>query len=150
MQYRVYNGSTLLTTTTNTLTYTASGLKPLTAYTFGVSAWNGARESAQKTLAVTTRGIQLVIPTTIAVGTAVTLRRQDYSLGLVPIGTEPAGDFGGVSAGTLAAKVVASSGGSSTIELTVADETFADQTKLALQPDGTYAAFDGYKAIYYG
>lgn len=149
MQYRIYNGTALVTTVNDVLTYTATSLKPLTAYTFGVLAWNGVRESAKKTLAVTTRGVQIKIPTTIAVGTAITLRYQEYSLGLVPIGTEPAGDFGGANKKTLAAKVVASSGGTSTAELTVADASFTDGTTMTKQSDGTFAAFNGYKAIYY-
>lgn len=150
MQYRIYNGTTLLTTVTNVLTYTASSLTPLTSYTFGVSAYNGVRESAKATLTIKTRGIQLTIPTPLTVGASVTLRRLDYALGLVPIGTEPAGAFGGTNASTLAATVKSSSGGSSVVELTTADTTFADGTKLTLQPDGVYAAFNGYKAIYYG
>ncbi|WP_127849490.1 fibronectin type III domain-containing protein [Lacticaseibacillus hulanensis] len=149
MQYLIYNGTMLLTTVTNVLTYTASGLTPLTSYTFGVSVWNGVRESAKVTLAVKTRGIQLTIPKTLTVGASVTLRRLDYSLGLVPIGTEPAGAFGGTNASTLTATVKSNSGGSSVVELTTADTTFADGTKLTLQPDGTYAAFNGYKAVYY-
>ena len=150
MQYRIYNGSTLLATVTDVKTYTATGLAQLTSYTFGVAVWNGVRESPKVTLALATRGIQFKIPTMLTVGAAVSLRYQEYSLGLVALGKEPAGMFGGGNKKTLAAKVVASTSGTSTVELTVADTTFADGTAMTKQADGTFAAFNGYKAIYYG
>lgn len=80
----------------------------------------------------------------------INLRYQEYSLGLVPIGTEPKGLFGGGNKKTLSAKVVSTTTANSIIELTTADTSFADSTSLALQPNGSYAAFSGYKAIYYG
>ena len=40
--------------------------------------------------------------------------------------------------------------GSSVVELTTSDTSFADQTKLTKQSNGVFAAFNGYKAIYYG
>lgn len=52
--YKIYNGTTLLTTTTN-LTYDVAGLSPNTAYTFNVSAIDAqANESAKATLNVST------------------------------------------------------------------------------------------------
>ena len=58
--------------------------------------------------------------------------------------------FGGGNQKTLAATVISSSGGSSVVELTTSDTSFADQTALTMQADGTYAAFNGYHAIYFG
>lgn len=47
-------------------------------------------------------------------------------------------------------EVVSATAANSVIELTTADTSFADGTSLSLQSDGSYAAFNGYKAIYYG
>lgn len=58
--------------------------------------------------------------------------------------------FGGGNKKTLAATVISSSSGNSVVELTTGDASFADQTKLTKQSDGVFAAFNGYKAVYYG
>lgn len=149
MNYKVYEGTTLKTTVT-TKSATITGLRPLTSYTFGVTPNNGLRDGEKKTITVKTRGIRFNIPKTLTVGSAITLRYQEYSLGLIPIGTEPTGLFGGGNKKTLSANVVSVTSANSVIELTTADTSFADGTSLALQPDGGYAAFSGYKAIYYG
>lgn len=149
MNYKIYQGTTFKTTVT-TKSATLTDLMPLTSYTFGVTPNNGLRDGEQKTITVKTRGVQLIIPKQLTVGTTINLRYQEYSLGLVPIGNEPKGLFGGGNKKTLSAKVVSATAANSIIELTTADTSFADGTSLSLQPDGGYAAFSGYKAIYYG
>jgi hypothetical protein len=111
---------------------------------------DATRDGTKETISVTTRGIRFNIPKTLTVGSTITLRYQEYSLGLIPIGTEPTGMFGGGNKKTLAATVISSSSGNSVVELTTADISFADQTKLIKQSDGVFAAFNGAKAIYYG
>lgn len=148
MNYKVYQGTALKTTVT-TKTATITGLAPLTSYTFGVTPNNGLRDGTQKTISVKTRGVRLTIPTTLTAGAIISLRYQEYFLGSVPIGTEPAGMFGGGNQRTIPATVV-TSGTTSTVELTTADNNFADGTKLDKLDDGSFGAFNGYKAIYYG
>ncbi|WP_261805688.1 fibronectin type III domain-containing protein [Lapidilactobacillus luobeiensis] len=150
MQFKIYNGSTVLATVSNVATYTATDLKPLTSYTFGVVASNGVRESPKVSLAVTTRGIQFKIPQMLTVGAVITLRYQEYSLGLLAIGKEPAGMFGGGNKKNLSAKVITSANGSSIVELTSSDANFADGTMLNKLEDGSFGAFSGAKAIYFG
>lgn len=150
MKYEISNGSTLLATVDNAKTYSVSGLMPLTSYTLSVIANNGLRKSSSATVTFKTRGIQFVIPKTLTVGATITLRYQEYSLGLVAIGSEPSGMFGGGNKKTLIANVVSATASNSIIELTTADISFADQTKLIKQSDGVFAAFNGAKAIYYG
>lgn len=149
ISYKIYNGTTLLATVT-AKSYTVTGLNPVTSYTLGIVPNNGLRDGTKASVAFKTRGIQLVIPETLTVGAAISLRYQEYSLGLVAIGSEPSGMFGGGNQKTLAATVISSSGGSSVVELTTSDTSFTDQTKLTKQSNGVYAAFSGYKAIYYG
>lgn len=150
MKYEISNGSTVLATVDSVKTYSVSGLIPLTSYTLSVIANNGLRKSSTATVTFKTRGIQFVIPTALTVGATGNLRYQEYSLGLVKIGTEPTGMFGGGNKKTLPFKVISSANGSSVVELTTADISFADQTKLIKQSDGVFAAFNGAKAIYYG
>ena len=150
MKYEISNGSTVLATVDGVKTYSVSGLTPSTSYTFGVTPNNGLRKSSTATVTFKTRGIQFVIPKQLTVGETINLRYQEYSLGLVPIGTEPTGMFGGGNKKTLAATVISSSSGNSVVELTTGDASFADQTKLTKQSDGVFAAFNGAKAIYYG
>lgn len=149
MQYKVYNGSTLLATLTDTKSYTVSGLKPLTAYTFGVVANNGLRDSAKVTVAVTTCGVHLTIPKALTTGASVTLSYVEYALGLVPIGSEPAGNFGGTAAKSITATVKSVSGSDSIVELTTNTVSFTDGKAMALNAGGVYMATDGYKSIYY-
>jgi uncharacterized membrane protein (GlpM family) len=149
MQYKVYNGSTLLATLTDTKSYTVSGLTPLTAYTFGVIANNGLRDSSKVTVVVTTPGVQLTIPKALTVGASVTLSYVEYALGLVPIGSEPAGDFGGTAAKSITATVKSVSGSNSVVELTTNSVSFSDGKAMTLLASGLYMATDGYKSIYY-
>lgn len=149
MNYKVYEGATLLATVT-AKSYTVTGLKPVTSYTLGVVPNNGLRDGTKASVTFRTRGIQFVIPTALTVGATGNLRYQEYSLGLVKIGTEPSGMFGGGNKKTLPFKVISSANGSSVVELTTSDTSFADQTKLTKQSNGICAAFSGYKAIYYG
>lgn len=149
MKYKVYQGTALKTTVT-TKTATITGLAPLTSYTFGVTPNNGLRDGVQKIITVKTRGVQFVIPTSLTVGSTISLRYQEYSLGLVPIGTEPDGMFGGGNRRDLTAKVISAVSDTSTVELTTNDNDFLDGTKLNKLPDGSFGAFDGIKAIYLG
>lgn len=148
MKYKVYQGTTLKTTVT-AKSATITGLTPLTSYTFGVVPNNGIRDGAKASMTVKTRGVRFVIPKALTVGATITLRYQEYSLGLVPIGNEPAGMFGGGNNANLSAKVI-TTGATSTVELTSTNASFADGTKLNQLPDGSFGAFNGAKVIYFG
>lgn len=149
IRYKIYNGTTLLASIA-TKSYAVTDLKPVTSYKIDVVPNNGLRDGTKASVTFKTRGVQFIIPETLTVGATVSLRYQEYSLGLVAIGSEPSGMFGGGNQKTLAATVISSSGGNSVVELTTSDTSFADQTKLTKQSNGVYAAFSGYKAIYYG
>lgn len=116
MSYRIYNGTQLLGDVNNKSTG-INGLLPATSYQFGVSNHDGNRESPKTTINVKTRGIRLIIPTSLTVNSTITLNYQEYSLGLVPIGTEPAGMFGGGNKHNIQAKVISVDNGKSTVEL---------------------------------
>ncbi|WP_459446176.1 hypothetical protein [Ligilactobacillus salivarius] len=116
MSYRIYNGTKLLGDVNNKSTG-INGLLPATNYQFGVSNYDGNRESSKTTINVKTRGIRLIIPTSLTVNSIITLNYQEYSLGLVPIGTEPAGMFGGGNKRNIQAKVISVDEGKSTVEL---------------------------------
>lgn len=116
MSYRIYNGTQLLGDVNNKSTG-INGLLPATSYQFGVSNHDGNRESSKATINVKTRGIRLIIPTSLTVNSTITLNYQEYSLGLVPIGTEPAGMFGGGNKRNIQAKVISVDNGKSTVEL---------------------------------
>lgn len=146
MEYRVYKNSSLVATTSSK-SYTLTGLLPATSYQFGVAAYNGQREGTKSTITVTTRGIRLLVDKGMAVGSTATLHYQEYSLGLVPIGTEPKGMFGGGNRQVLSAKVTSSTNGQSVIELQSNFTKIPENTKLILH-NGVYSSFVGYKAIY--
>lgn len=148
MNYKVYKDKTLKTTVSSK-TATITGLTPNTSYIFGVIPNNGLRDGERKEITVKTRGIRFNIPKTLTVGSTITLRYEEYPLGIVPIGNEPSGMFGGGNKKTLSAKVVSATSANSIIELTTADTSFADGASLSLQPDGTYALLSEYKALYY-
>lgn len=57
--------------------------------------------------------------------------------------------FGGGNKKTLSANVVGATASNSIIELATDDTSFEDGTSLSLQPDGKYALFSEYKALYY-
>ena len=116
MNYKVYEGTTLKTTVSSK-TATITGLTPLTSYTFGVTPNNGLRDGEQKTITVKTRGVQFVIPKTLTVGSTITIRYEEYPLGIVPIGNEPSGMFGGGNKQNLSAKVISTVNGSSVVEV---------------------------------
>lgn len=116
MSYRIYNGTQLLGDVNNKSTG-INGLLPATSYQLGVTNYNGNRESSKATINVKTRGIRLIIPTSLTVNSTITLNYQEYSLGLVPIGTEPAGMFGGGNKRNIQAKVISVDNGKSTVEL---------------------------------
>lgn len=146
MQYRVRNG-TVLIATTSSKSYTVTGLSPNTAYTLSVTAYNDLRESESKSISVLTRGIRIRVPTTLTVGSTATY--LEYPLGIVPIGTEPRGFFGGGNRKTLPVKVVSVSNGISTLEITSKFSNFPDNQLMRKLDDGSFGAFDGVKAIYF-
>ena len=108
---------------------------------------------------VTTRGIRFNIPKTLTVGSTITLRYEEYPLGIIPIGNEPSGYFGGGNKQNLSATVISSANGSSVVEvdgnvIEVGDRvtpyaSFVDGDTFTAQPDGTCALFSEYKALYY-
>ena len=116
MNYKVYEGTTLKTTVSSR-TATITGLTPNTSYIFGVIPNNGLRDGEQKTTSVTTRGIRFNIPKTLTVGSTITLRYEEYPLGIVPIGNEPSGMFGGGNKQNLSAKVISTANDSSVVEV---------------------------------
>lgn len=148
MSYRIYNGTQLIATTSSK-SYTVTGLSPNTAYTLSVTAYNGLRESESKSIIVLTRGIRIRVPTTLTVGSTANLTYLEYPLGIVPIGTEPSGFFGGGNQQMLPVKVVSVSNGISTLEITNKFSDFPDNTQMTKLQDGSFAAFNGYKAIYF-
>lgn len=148
MQYRVRNGTALIATTSSK-SYTVTGLSPNTAYTFSVTAYNGLRESSAKSISVLTRGIRIRVPTTLTVGSTANATYLEYPLGIVPIGTEPSGFFGGGNRKTLPVKVVSVSNGISTLEITSKFSNFPDNQLMQKLDDGSFGAFDGVKAIYF-
>lgn len=148
MSYRIYNGTQLLGDVNNKSTG-INGLLPATSYQLGVTNYNGSRESSKTTINVKTRGIRLTIPVSLTVNSTITLNYQEYSLGLVPIGTEPAGMFGGGNKRNIQAKVISVASGKSTIELLDSSNEFSDNTQMNKLQDGSFAAFNGYRAIYF-
>lgn len=147
MQYRIRNGDQLIGTVNNKQ-YQVTGLTPNTAYSLSVVSFNGFRESPRTSLTVKTRGIQVKVPVSLTTGATVSLVYLEYALGLVPIGTEPKGMFGGGNRQILPAKVVSSANGMSTIEITNSFNLMSDGLTMKQLPDGSYAAYDGYKALF--
>lgn len=123
-------------------------LTPNTSYTLSVAPFNGIREGQKSTITVKTRGIQIKVPRTIAVGTTVTLNYEEYPLGLVPIGTEPKGMFGGGNKQSLPAKCVSTSNGTSVLEITNQFNSMQDGQTMKQLADGSFAVFQDYKALY--
>ena len=116
ISYKIYNGTTLLATVT-AKSYTVTGLKPVTSYTLDVVPNNGLRDGTKASVTFETRGIQFIIPKTLTVGSTITLRYEEYPLGIVSIGTEPSGMFGGGNKQNLSAKVISTANGSSVVEV---------------------------------
>lgn len=63
------------------------------------------------------------------------------------VGTEPKGMFGGGHKQTVSAKVV-SSGPTSVLEITSTFNLMSDKLTMKQIDDGSYAAHDGYKALF--
>lgn len=158
MNYKVYQGTELKQTVTSK-TAVMNGLQPNKTYDFSVQPNNGSRDGTKITTSVTTRGIRFNIPKTLTVGSTITLRYEEYPLGIVPIGNEPSGYFGGGNKQNLSAKVISTANGSSVVEVAgnvieVGDRvtpyaSFVDGDTFTAQPDGTFALFSEYKALYY-
>lgn len=149
MQYRIRNGDQLIATVTNTKQFRWEGLQPNTTVHLSVCAYNGLRESPRASLTVKTRGIQVKVPIGLTVGATVSLVYLEYALGLVPIGTEPKGMFGGGNRQILPAKVISSANGMSTIEITNSFNLMSDGLTMKQLPDRSFGVFDGYKALYF-
>ena len=132
MQYRIYKDNVKIKETTSRQVE-ITGLKPKTTYTLGVSAYNGLRESTRATITMTTRGLVMIVDKALPVNSEVTLEYVEYPLGSVPIGTEPAGMFGGGNRKKLKARVLSSANGSSTLELLQAIED--TKTNLIVDAD---------------
>lgn len=116
MNYKVYQGTELKQTVTSK-TAVMNGLQPNRTYEFGVQPNDGNRDGTKVTTSVTTRGIRFNIPKTMTVGSTITLRYEEYPLGIVPIGNEPSGYFGGGNKQNLSAKVISTANGSSVVEV---------------------------------
>ena len=147
MQYRIRNGDSLLATV-SVKSYHASGLTPNTSYAFSVAAFNGLRESSKETVTVKTRGLQINVPTQLNTGATYNPTYEEYALGLVPIGNEPSGMFGGGNKQNVPARVI-NSGSTSTLEITNSFNQMPDGLTMKQIADGSYAVYSGYKALYY-
>lgn len=104
--------------TDRTNAYRVTGLAPNTSYNLSVAPFNGLREGPKETVTVHTRGLHVTVPTQLSTGATYNLTYEEYALGLVPLGTEPAGMFGGSNRQTVPAKVISSLDGSSVLEIT--------------------------------
>lgn len=116
MNYKVYQGSELKQTVTSK-TAVMNGLQPNRTYEFGVQPNDGNRDGTKVATSVTTRGIRFNIPKTLTVGDTINLRYEEYPLGIIPIGNEPSGMFGGGNKQNLSAKVISTANGSSVVEV---------------------------------
>lgn len=148
MQYRIRDGDHLIATISSKV-YRATGLLPNTLHTFSVVAFNGLRESPKATVTVRTRGLHVTVPTQLPMNATYNLNYEEYALGLVPIGTEPAGMFGGGNRQTVPAKVISSSGSTSVLEITSSFNLMPDNMTMKQLPDGSFAAYEGYKALFF-
>lgn len=146
MQYRIRDGDHLIATISNRV-YRATGLLPNTLHTFSVAAFNGLRESPKATITVRTRGLHITVPTQLPTGATYNLTYEEYALGLAPLGTEPAGMFGGGNRQTVPAKVI-SSGSASVLEITNSFNLMSDNMTMKQLPDRSFAAYQGYKALF--
>lgn len=146
MQYRIYKDQQKISETSNKQ-FVIQNLKPKTTYTFSVSAYNGLREGTRANLTLTTRGLIMTVDKALPVNLEVTLEYVEYPLGLVPLGTEPEGMFGGGNKQTLKGTVIAT-GSTSQIELTANFDKLPDMLKMQTSIQGEIAGFDNYKAIY--
>lgn len=113
MTYRVYNGTQLLGEVNNKSTG-INGLLPATNYQFGVSNYNGYREGPKATINVKTRGIRLIIPTSLTVNSVITLNYQESS---EPIEAKPTGMVDGGNKRDIQAKVISVDNDKSVVEL---------------------------------
>lgn len=148
MQYRIRDGDHLIATISSKA-YRATGLLPNTLHTFSVAAFNRLRESPKATVTVRTRGLHVIVPTQLSTGATYNLTYEEYALGLVPLGTEPAGMFGGGNRQTVPAKVISSSDGSSVLEITSSFNLMNDGLAMKQLPDRSFAAYQGYKALFF-
>lgn len=128
--------------------YRVTGLLPNTTYQFSVVSFNGLRESPKQTVTAKTRGLRVTVPIALAVGSLQTLTYLEYPLGLVPIGTEPEGMFGGGNKQSIPAKCVSTENGISVLEITNSFNLMSDNLTMKQLVDGSFAVFQDYKALY--
>ena len=128
MKYNIYQRDVLVGKSDST-NYIIDGLQPCTSYRTAVAPYDDTHEGKHVEITIKTRGIRLVIPVSLTVNSTITLNYQEYSLGLVPIGTEPAGMFGGGNKRDIQAKVISVDNGKSTVELL--DKLEKDTTTLS-------------------
>ena len=147
MQYRIRNGDQLIDTVTNTKYYHWEGLMPNVTLRLSVAAFNGLRESNRATLTVKTRGLCVNVPARLAAGSTHTLLYEEYPLGLVPIGKEPAGFFGGGHKQNVPARVI-NSGPTSVLEITSSFNLMNDNMTMKQLEDGSFAVYQDYKALF--
>lgn len=148
MQYRIRNGDQLIATVTNAKKFHWAGLQPNTTVRLSVCAFNGLRESQRATVTTKTRGIRINVPIALIVGDTIKLIYQEYSLGSVALGSEPAG-LGGSNKMIVPAKVINVNGNQSMLEITSSFNLMSDNHIMQQQIDGTFVASEGYKSLYY-
>lgn len=149
ISYRIYKDDSLIGETTQKK-YVIKKLIPYCKYTFSVAAFNDMREGDRVAIPVTTRQLNFIIPNaTLPIGKFIDFYYQEYSLGLVPLGTEPTGMFGGGNAKKIYAKIIDHENGNSIFVPLKTITGFDDLSILQKQPDGTFASFSDYRAIYY-
>lgn len=129
MQYRIYKDQQKISETSNKQ-FVIQNLKPKTTYTFSVSAYNGLREGTKANLTLTTRGLIMTVAKALPFNSEVTLEYVEYPLGLVPLGTEPEGMFGGGNKQTLKGNVISSENSVSRVELKTSFDELPDGLKL--------------------
>lgn len=149
MQYRIRSGDQLIATVSNFKQYQLTGLIPNTEYSLSITSFNGLRESQRATVKVKTRGIRVNVPVKLTLGASTSLIYLEYPLGLVPIGTEPPGMFGGGNRQIVSAKVINVSDGMSTLEITDSFNLMSDGLTMKQLPDKSFGVFEDYKALYF-
>lgn len=147
MQYRIRNGDNLVATVTEKQ-YHLDKLTPNTSYSISVTPFDGSSEGKSASLTVKTRGLHISVPENLPNGSTQTLTYEEYALGLVPIGKEPDGMFGGGHKQEVPAKVI-SSGDTSVLEVTNSFNLMADNATMKQIADGSFAVFQDYKALFF-
>lgn len=137
INFRVYQDDQLIATTQN-LTTVVPNISGDGIYTFKVTAYDGDKESDPATLvysSINETRPYVLINRVANPGESVNVLYNEYNLGLVPLGTEPTGDFGGTTPETITGTVTLVKNTYSVVVFTddrMADfrgQTFDDLTK---------------------